>query len=256
MNLLSQSFTLKGIQKAISSRLYTYYCKKTGFLYQMVNDNRVFLRNHSEYLSTKSLNKLCTRYYYQHYMPKENDVVVCVGAGLGHEAIWLANRVNNVRYIGIEIQPYLYELLSNTFNQKESYTACNLAINTDNESVFLNSAINYTAVSTSEKGYIEVQSINWSTFLSKYQINKIDLLQINIEGAEKFLLPMITDYSNIKRIIISAHDFRANRGDGEQFRTRDFVKDFLTSSGYKVSHCGTKPRQMDWMFAEKSTELQ
>lgn len=49
---------------------------------------------------------------------KENDVVVCVGAGLGHEAIWLANKANDIRYIGIEVQPYLYELLSNTFNQK------------------------------------------------------------------------------------------------------------------------------------------
>ena len=243
--------TLKSIQKTISSKLHTYHCNKTGFLFQMVGNVRVFLRNRTEYLSLQSLNKLCTRYYYQFYMPQANDIVVCIGAGLGHEAMWLANQVNDIRYIGIEIQPYLYELLSNTFNQKDYYTACNLAINANHESVFLNSAINYTAVSTNEKGYIEVQSINWSDFLSKYQIEKIDLLQINIEGAEKFLLPSITDYRNIKRIVISAHDFRANRGDGEQFRTREFVKDFLIKAGYKVSHCGTKPRQMDWMFAEK-----
>jgi len=44
-------------------------------------------------------------------MPKENDTVVCIGAGLGHEAIWLANRVNNIRYLGVEIQPYLRETL-------------------------------------------------------------------------------------------------------------------------------------------------
>ena len=242
--------TLKSIQKTISSKLHTYHCDKTGFLFQMVGNDRVFLRNRTEYLSPQSLNKLCTRYYYQFYMPQANDIVVCIGAGLGHEAVWLANKVNDIRYIGIEIQPYLYELLSNTFNQKDNYTACNLVINANHESVFLNSAINYTAVSTSEKGYIEVQSINWSDFLSKYRIEKIDLLQINIEGAEKFLLPTITDYSNIKRIIISAHDFRANRGDGEQFRTREFVKDFLINAGYKITHCGTKPRQMDWMFAE------
>jgi len=251
MNLLNKSFTLRSLQKAISSKVQTHYCHKTGFLYQMVGNNRVYLRNHTEYLNAKSLHKLCTQYYYQHYMPKANDVVVSVGAGLGHEAIWLANKVSDIRYIGIEIQPYLYELLSNTFNQKENYTACNLAINTNRESLFLNSAINYTAVSTSERGCIEVQSINWPEFLSKYQIEKVDLLQINIEGGEKSLLPMITSYNNIKRVIISAHDFRANRGDGEQFRTREFVKDFLTRAGYKVSHCGTKPRQMDWMFAEK-----
>lgn len=111
--------------------------------------------------------------------------------------------------------------------------------------MFLNSAINYTAVSTSERGYIEVQSIDWPTFLSKYQIQEVDLLQINIEGGEKFLLPMIADYSNIKRIIISAHDFRADRGDGEQFRTREFVKTFSPELDIKLVIA--EPNQDKWI---------
>ena len=78
------------------------------------------------------------------------------------------------------------------------------------------------------------------------------MLQINIEGAEKYLLPMIKDYSNIKRIIVSAHDFRADRGEGEQFRTREFVKNHLHIAGYTVTHCGSKPRQLDWIFAERA----
>jgi FkbM family methyltransferase len=184
-------------------------------------------------------------------MPKESDTVVCIGAGLGHEAIWLANRVSNIRYVGLEIQPYLYELLCNTLKQIENYSAFSLAINNNHERLFLSSSTNYTAVSTNREGYIEVHTTDWNNFLFKNKIAKIDLLQINIEGAEKFLLPMISDYGMIKRIIISAHDFRANRGDGEQFRTREFVKDFLIETGYKVTHCGIKPRQLDWMFAER-----
>jgi FkbM family methyltransferase len=184
-------------------------------------------------------------------MPQKNDTVVCIGAGLGHEAMWLASQSEAVRYVGIEIQPYLYELLSNTFKQKSDFQACGHAISNTNESYFLHSATDYTAVATDEKGYIEVVSMPWDDFLSKYKLDKIDLLQINIEGAEKYLLPMISNYSNIKRIVISAHDFRADRGDGEQFRTREFVKNFLISAGYSVVHCGSKPRQLDWMFAEK-----
>jgi hypothetical protein len=77
------------------------------------------------------------------------------------------------------------------------------------------------------------------------------LLQINIEGAERYLLPMIKNYKNIEHIIISAHDFRANRGDGEQFRTREFVREFLQSEGYSIVSCGNKPRQEDWLFASR-----
>ena len=226
-------------------------CDSTGFLYQMVGQYKVYLRNRNEYLSVESLNKLCEQFYYQFYLPQKNDTVVCIGAGLGHEAVWLANKIDGIRYIGIEIQPYLYELLSNTFKQISHYQACGRAINNTKKHFNLHSAIDYTAVATDEKGYIEIDCITWQDFLAKYQLKTIDLLQINIEGAEMFLLPMMENFSNIKRIIVSAHDFRAERGDGEQYRTREFVKNYLILRGYEVKHCGIKSRQMDWMFAER-----
>jgi FkbM family methyltransferase len=244
-------FLPKKFRKYLASFIHSSLCNETGFLFQKVGADRVYLRRRAEYLSPESLNKLCTNYYYKFYMPQKNDTVVCIGAGLGHEAIWLASRSGDIRYVGIEIQPYLFELLSNTFNKKSGFQACGRAINNAYESYFLHSAVDYTAVATDEKGYIEVDSIPWDDFLSKYKLDRIDLLQINIEGAERHLLPMISNYSNIKRIIISAHDFRAERGDGEQFRTREFVKDYLTAAGYSVVHCGSKPRQLDWMFAER-----
>ena len=247
-----QKIRPKMVRKYIAHFINTVTCAKTGFLYQTVGAYRVYLRRRSEYLSIESLNKLCTQFYYQFYMPQTNDVVVCIGAGLGHEAVWLANRVNNIRYIGVEIQPYLYELLSNTFKQISRFQACGRAINNSDKHFYLHSAFDYTAVATDDKGYVEVDCITWPNFLAKYQLTQIDLLQINIEGAEKYLLPMIENFSNIKRIIVSAHDFRANRGDGEHFRTREFVKNHLTAVGYKVSHCGSKPRQLDWMYAERS----
>lgn len=67
-------------------------CDQTVFLYQTVGAYRVYLRRKSEYLSVESLNKPCTQYYYKYHLPQKNDVFVCIGAGLGHEAIWLANK--------------------------------------------------------------------------------------------------------------------------------------------------------------------
>lgn len=246
-----KSISVKKIKKNSESFFNTFKCSETGFLFQLINGDRVYLRNRSEYLSKKSLDKLCTSYYYKHYLPKENDTVVCIGAGLGHEAIWLKNQGSNLRYIGVEIQPYLYELLSNTFKNIENYNACGYAIGNDNQNLFLSSAADYTAINTDAKGCIEIHSIHWDTFLSKYLLDNIDLLQINIEGAEKYLLPMVNNFQHIKNIIVSAHDFRANRGDGEHFRTREFVRSYLESVGYTVVSCGTKPRQQDWLFATR-----
>jgi FkbM family methyltransferase len=248
---MSISLSIKKFKKNIDRFLNTFRCPKTGFLFQLVSGKRVYLRSSSEYLSKKILDKLCTNYYYKHYLPKENDTVVCIGAGLGHEAIWLQNQISNLRYVGVEIQPYLYELLSNTFKEVDNFTACGYAINNDNQNLSLSSAADYTAVTTESKGYIEIHSINWDSFLDKYKLQHINLLQINIEGAERYFLPTINNYQNIDHIIVSAHDFRANRGDGEYFRTRDFVKNYLESIGYLVISCGNKPRQQDWLFASK-----
>jgi FkbM family methyltransferase len=244
-------FSVKKLIKRLERHLKTHICKETGFLFQLVNNERVYLRNRQEYLSKKSLDKLCNDYYYKYYLPQKNDTVVCIGAGLGHEAIWLKKISPNINYIGIEIQPFLYELLSNTFKKEKKFNACGNAINDKNQNYYLISASNYTAVSTDENGYIEVNSLSWEQFIAKYKIDRINLLQINIEGAERYLLPMIKNYKNIEHIIISAHDFRANRGDGEQFRTREFVREFLQSEGYSIVSCGNKPRQEDWLFASR-----
>ncbi|MDP3609397.1 MAG: FkbM family methyltransferase [Methylophilus sp.] len=219
----------KKYRKILVSFFNTFTCNQTGFLFQQVGNYRVFLRNISEYLSVSSLDKLCKNFYYKFYLPNPQDTVVCIGAGLGHEAIWLHNLSQGARYIGVEIQPYVYELLCNTFKQSNNLSAFGRAIDNTQQTYYLNSPANYTAVASETSGNIEVDSIRWMDFLLKYKIEHIDLLQINIEGAEKYLLPMIKDYTNIKRIIVSAHDFRADRGDGEHFRTGDYVKNYLTS---------------------------
>ena len=228
----------------------TYRCEKTGFIYQYVNGYRVYLRFREEFLSKKELDYLCKNIYYKFYMPKNNDTVICIGAGLGHESIWLNSIVKNIKYIGIEIQPIVYELLSNTFRENKKMQAFSNAINNNKKNlVRIGSSVDYTAVNEVEDGCIQINTSTWNEFIEKYKIKKINLLQINIEGAEKYLLPMIKNFKNIKNIIISTHDFRAERGHGEFFRTKNFVKKYLESKGYSVVVCGKKSREKDWLYA-------
>jgi hypothetical protein len=35
-------------------------------------------------------------------------------------------------------------------------------------------------------------------------------------------------------VCIAAHDFRAARGEGDEFRTLDFVKQFVAAAGFEI----------------------
>ena len=43
-------------------------------------------------------------------------------------------------------------------------------------------------------------------------------------------------------VCIAAHDFRAARGEGEQFRTLEFVREFLREAGFELVTRDSDPR--------------
>ena len=58
---------------------------------------------------------------------------------------------------------------------------------------------------------------------------------MNIEGAEaKALEEMQRSFGIIRALCISCHDFRANQGDGEQFRTKALVQAAVNSAGFRT----------------------
>jgi hypothetical protein len=66
---------------------------------------------------------------------------------------------------------------------------------------------------------------------------------MNIEGAERLALPGCTDALRRARFVcIAAHDFRAARGEGEEFRTLAFVRDFLAAAGFQLVTRDGDPR--------------
>ena len=58
---------------------------------------------------------------------------------------------------------------------------------------------------------------------------------MNIEGAERQALPGCEGALRRARFVcIAAHDFRSARGEGEEFRTLDFVKQFVAGAGFEI----------------------
>ncbi len=58
---------------------------------------------------------------------------------------------------------------------------------------------------------------------------------MNIEGAERMALPGCREaLARARHVCIAAHDFRAARGEGEAFRTLEFVRTFVAEAGFDI----------------------
>lgn len=246
-----------GISKSIRKRYFwtrdVRFDRQTGFYTYRRFNQPIFIRYPRHYLEEQYQVWNCANLVYKYYEPHSGDVIVDLGAGYGEEAIYLLrDGPRDLRYIGVEAQPVIYECLANTFHAAgEGFTASPYVI-TDKPMVKFVSQRSYAAVGEIPKAYVEVPTISWEAFLRRYEISRIDLFKMNIEGAEKEVLQSITDFSIIRRFIISCHDFRANNDEGEWYRTRDVVTEILTKHGYEIKTFSYGISWADdWLYAER-----
>jgi FkbM family methyltransferase len=185
-------------------------------------------------------------------MPMRNDTVIDFGAGYGEEAIYLAYHSAGVKYFGVEPQPAIYECLANTFKDSDEEYIASPYVVSNRATVRFVTQFSYASVAEVRNGYMEVPTLTWTEFLERYNIKVIDLIKMNIEGAEKELISNITDFGMIKRFVISCHDFRSKNGDGRKYRTNEFVMRHLESNGYRIRPFEYGINWADnWIFAEK-----
>jgi hypothetical protein len=97
---------------------------------------------------------------------------------------------------------------------------------------------------TAGVGGVEVPALSLPDLLAQENVSHVDLLKVNIEGAERPLFAALTtsDVRSIRHIAVSCHDFRADSGDGESYRTGAAVDRDLARLGYQVTRRPTDPR--------------
>jgi hypothetical protein len=78
--------------------------------------------------------------------------------------------------------------------------------------------------------------------VERENIQRIDFLKMNIEGAEIRAVEGIEKTLRITQALcISCHDFRANGGDGEHFRTKERIQTIVKQAGFRLVS-----RDADW----------
>lgn len=218
--------------------------RRTGHLYHRVNGARLYLRFPEECVRAAHRREAFEQIYFKRYLPGGKACVVDVGAGLGAEIVELARSAPDIRYIAVEVQPWIYECLCLTLDQLPAgYRAFGLGIARAGPLYIQPTREGIDADAISGPAAVRVETVTWAEFAARFEIVKVDLLKVNIEGGETALLHEI-DLSVVRRVLVSVHDFRAERGEGEHFRTRAAVERRLREAGMQVEAI-----HPNWLFA-------
>ncbi len=189
-------------------------------------------------------------YWFRGYTPAAGDVIVDVGAGRGEDVLAFSERVGQTgRVLAIEAHPASFRLLEAfcRMNGLRNVTPINCALMDAPGSVTIEDASDWRANTVSGAATPAAGTMVPATTLDalcrEQGIGEIAFLKMNIEGAERMALRgMPAALARTRHVCVCCHDFRAERGDGDQYRTRDEVVATLTASGFLVTGRRDDPR--------------
>jgi FkbM family methyltransferase len=179
------------------------------------------------------------------YRPQPGDTVVELGAEYGTETLFLSRMVGAAgQVIAVEAHPRTCVALREMvrLNKLSNVTVVHAAVG-DVSGVTTITDV-HPRDNTVGVGGVEVPALSFRDLLARENISRVDLLKVNIEGAERALFAALTtsDAGAIRNIAVSCHDFRADAGDGESYRTGAVVDCDLARLGYQVTRRPTDPR--------------
>jgi FkbM family methyltransferase len=186
-------------------------------------------------------------HWFHAYTPHDGDLIVDVGAGKGEDVIAFSEAAGRGRVIAIEAHPATYRCLQLfcALNHLRNVTTLHYAVSDRPGAVAIGSAEGWQANSlgTGGSGPFTVPGTTLDEIVETERIERIDFLKMNIEGAERSALEGMSKTLGITRALcIACHDFRADGGDGEYFRTRTFVESGLTAAGFRLVSREGDPR--------------
>ncbi|MDB5271360.1 MAG: FkbM family methyltransferase [Hymenobacter sp.] len=229
------------------------------FIYDLGNIH-IASESFSWYLTRAYREKEVQRISAHYYTPQPGDTVVDVGAGLGEETSIYTSLVGpSGQVYAIEANPAVYKVLKQLVedSQLRNVQLFNIAINDtpgtvvidDTPVSYLSSSLNSQSAGTA----YDVPGMPFEDFCAAQGIRRIDLLKVNIEGAERFFSTAFARPGlDIPNVAISCHDFRFEVEGNEFFRTKQLVTDYLQANGYDTWSQETGTRYIDdWVYGRK-----
>lgn len=167
--------------------------------------------------------------------------IVDLGSHIGLSSIYFSTQYPNARIVCVEASDKNFQLLSNNVRQFQNINPIHAAAYpSDGTVVFENSNLSYNS-KLSDIG-TEIRALSMPTLMEEHNITKIDLMKIDIEGAETMLLSENCEWlNNVDNIIIEIHDEYSI----------DHLKSDLHKYGFKVFEPSAN-NQLKNIFASKN----
>ncbi len=151
--------------------------------------------------------------------PELNDSSVVMDMG-GYEGQWssdIYSKYNSNIYIFEPYKPYA-EAIDSRFKKNDKITVFPLGLGKSNSKELLNILADGSSVfkSVNNNNTSEIEIVEAAKFLNDHEINRIDLIKINIEGGEYDLLEHLIQEGTINKIIniqVQFHNFVPNAYD-------------------------------------------
>ena len=237
------------------------YDKINKRLFQLVHGEKVYIARCSHGVAKINgldmVEWLNSQVYFSHFSPTNKDVYVDIGSGYGHELVYIAKSNPDVKIFGIEANPEVFQYAranTSTFSSIKNY---NLMIGME-KSYQISFTTDYAEKGANDSGSIICLGSTLDKFLSAENIDMVSLLKLNIEGGELEIVKKLP-HEKIENLIISCHDFRYERGEGDFYKTYDAVTSELLSYGYRlrdvvpeiIPSTAWKKSLKYWVFATK-----
>ncbi|MEQ1898977.1 MAG: FkbM family methyltransferase [Vicinamibacterales bacterium] len=203
-------------------------------------------------------------YWFHVYRPKAGDTVVDVGAGVGAETTVFSRVVGpSGRVLAIEAHPETFFLLKKQceLNLLANVTMCPLAVidrvgpvAIEHNPVWESNSV--VVLADGDMAGAVVQGNTLDDICRECQIETIDFLKVNIEGAERLAIRGMTKIiKQTSHVCIACHDFL---GDMEEFKTREIVIAFLRENGFTITERLGDSRDYvrDHIHATQATSIQ
>jgi FkbM family methyltransferase len=173
------------------------------------------------------------------YTPRPGDTVFDLGAGIGAEALLFSRLVGSSgRVVSAEAHPRTFERLATLceVNGLTNVTPLQVAVGHTDGTVTISDTDQYLQNTMLAGNGVEVSAKRIDTIAAELGISRIDLLKMNIEGAERAALEGTGDLlAETRHVCISCHDFLADSGGPAELRTKTSVVQFLTEHGFHIT---------------------
>lgn len=165
--------------------------------------------------------------------------MIDVGAGVGTETIPFAHAIGATgRAVAIEAHPSTFALLKRAvdLNSLTHVTLHNAAATETVGTVsFTDAGADQNHVNRVGSGSLRVEGIPLAQVLEEINVERVDFLKMNIEGAELSALLGLGPYiRHVRHMAVSCHDFLAEQTGDESYRTKLRVTELLEDEGFSI----------------------